>query len=312
VHEAVAQIKGAERSLAQMHELLQAQKVPGLSRPERTQLLREQIDPAEKGRHPETLGGQKATKPAAGRALGDAPVEAFARPLLVAESPHHIGWTTPATAAVFAGQHLQFTVQQDLQISAGETLSTVSAGQVSLFAQQGPLKAVAAKGPLSLQAHTGELELLAGQNLTITATDERVDVLAQERIVLQAGNCRITLDRYDITIEAPGEFVVRAQEHPFLQPSAEKPFLTPLPDPSGRQPAWIALDYRDAEGATPKAGTQYAIHFEGGPVLRGVLDQSGQAHRQPVPELRVTKVIYTPPPAEPEVVWTVLELIAHG
>ncbi len=228
-HEAVAQIKGAERSLQSMSELLVQQKVPGLTKHEYTRQLREQIDPEEQGRHAGSVGGQSAMKPDQGREPGDKPVEAFAKPLLLAESPHHLAWTTPATAAAFAGRNLQFTAQQDLQVSAGETLSTVSGKHVSLFAQQGPLKAVAAKGPLTLHAHTGELEILADQNVTFTASDDRVDIIAQQKIVLQAGNCSITLEGGDITIKAPGEFTVKSSEHPFLGAGSGS-FKLSLPD----------------------------------------------------------------------------------
>ncbi|HDS1108760.1 TPA: DUF2345 domain-containing protein, partial [Stenotrophomonas maltophilia] len=206
----VAQLKGAERSLEQMQQTLAQQQVPGLAEYQRTKQLREQIDPKAQGRFQGEVNGQSAMKPGSdGRSPGEQPVERLGTPLLLAEAPHHIAWTTPASAVAYAGQNLQMTVQQDLHVSAGETLATVSGEHVSLFAQSGPLRVIAAQGPVSLQANDGELELLSDQALTITATDDRIDVLAQTKVVLQAGNSAITLEGDNITFSCPGEFKVK-------------------------------------------------------------------------------------------------------
>ncbi|MHC1651874.1 type VI secretion system tip protein TssI/VgrG [Stenotrophomonas maltophilia] len=226
----VAQLKGAERSLEQMQQTLAQQQVPGLAEFERTKQLREQIDPQAQGRYTGEVNGQSAMKPGSdGRSPGEQPVERLGTPLLLAEAPHHVAWTTPASAVAYAGQNLQMTVQQDLHISAGETIATVSGEHVSLFAQSGPLRVIAAQGPVSLQAHDGELELLSDQALTITATDDRIDVLAQSKVVLQAGSSAITLEGGNITFSCPGEFKVKAGEHPFMGGSSTPASLPPLP-----------------------------------------------------------------------------------
>ncbi|MFL4600191.1 DUF2345 domain-containing protein, partial [Stenotrophomonas maltophilia] len=122
----VAQLKGAERSLEQMQQTLAQQQVPGLAEFERTKQLREQIDPKAQGRYTGDVNGQSAMKPGSdGRSPGEQPVERLGTPLLVAEAPHHVAWTTAASAVAYAGQNLQMTVQQDLHVSAGETLATV-------------------------------------------------------------------------------------------------------------------------------------------------------------------------------------------
>ncbi|WP_313422615.1 type VI secretion system Vgr family protein [Stenotrophomonas rhizophila] len=229
-NEAVAQLKGAERSLEGMHDTLQQQNVPALTALKSTTQLREKIDPQVDGKYDGEVNGQSAMKPDDGRTPGSNPVERFAAALLLAESPEQIIWTTPASAVAYAGQNLQMTVQQDLHISAGETVSTVSGEHTALFAQDGPIKVIAANGPVSLQAHTGELELLADQAITITATDDRIDVLAQQKVVLQAGNSAITLEGGDITFSCPGTFTVKAGQHPFLGGASDAAAVPALPD----------------------------------------------------------------------------------
>ncbi|MEN5206957.1 type VI secretion system Vgr family protein [Stenotrophomonas terrae] len=227
--EVVAQLKGAERSLEQMQQTLQQHQVPGLTAWQSTGLLRELADPRADGRFEAEVNGQSQFKPSDGRNTGDEPVERFAKPMLLAEAPNHIAWTTPASAIGYAGQNLQITVQQDLHASSGQTIATVSGGRVSLFAQSGPLRLIAANGPASLQAHDGELELLSEQALTITATDARIDVLAQSKVALQAGNSAITLEGGNITFSCLGEFKVRAGDHPFLGGSNSPAAMPALP-----------------------------------------------------------------------------------
>ncbi|WMJ71446.1 type VI secretion system Vgr family protein [Stenotrophomonas sp. 24(2023)] len=275
----VAQLKGAERSLEQMQQTLGQQQVPGLAEFQRTRQLREQIDPQAQGRYSGQVNGQSAMKPGSdGRSAGDQPVERLGTPLLLAEAPHHIAWTTPASAVAYAGQNLQMTVQQDLHVSAGETLATVSGEQVSLFTQSGPLRVIAANGPVSLQAHDGELELLSEQALTITATDERIDVLAQSKVVLQAGSSAITLDGGNITFSCPGEFKVKAGEHPFMPGASEPAGIVPLPRLLSPRMVYRGklhvVDSRDR--VLPD--TYYRIVTEDGDVLaHGITDDRGRS-----------------------------------
>src|SRR5690606_24662474 len=51
--------------------------------------------------------------------------------------------------------------------------------------------------------------------VTVTATDERIDVLAKEKVVLQAGQTEIVLEGGDITFKCPGTFTVKAGQVPF-------------------------------------------------------------------------------------------------
>ncbi|WP_331716780.1 type VI secretion system Vgr family protein [Stenotrophomonas sp. MMGLT7] len=214
--EAVAQLKGAERTVQALADTLVQQQVPTLQTGENLTALRESIDPEADGKYGGSVNGQSAFKPGAGREPGDAPVEALAQPRLLAESPDRIALASANSGVAYAGGALHWTVQDDTHLAAGQTLSAVAGQHASLFAQAGPIKAIAAAGPVSVQAHAGELELLADQDVTVTATDDRVEVLAQQKIVLQAGQSAITLEGGDITFACPGEFTVKASRQPFL------------------------------------------------------------------------------------------------
>ncbi len=230
VAEAVAQLKGAQRTAQALDDAVASAQVAPLSANERQTEMLAHVDPEQDGRYNGAVNGQSATKPSGGGRDDDAhgragpagagsaaavPVERLATPLLFIESPDAIALATPKSALAHAGGNLHLTSQQDTQMSAGQTVAGVAGGQVALFAQRGPIKAIAADGPVSLQAHTGKLEVLADQSVTITASDERIDVLAKEKIILQAGQTRITLEGGDITFACPGEFRVKAGQVPF-------------------------------------------------------------------------------------------------
>ncbi|RBC29696.1 type VI secretion system Vgr family protein, partial [Xanthomonas oryzae] len=280
VAEAVAQLHGAQRTAQALHATLTQQQVPGLDAHPSVTQLREAIDPQAQGKYTAAVGGQAATKPADGGRDGQAPVERFAQARLLGESPDHIAWTTPASAVAYAGQALQLTVQQDAQLSAGQTLSAVSGQHTALFAQRGPIKLIAAAGPVSLQAHTGALELLADQAVTVTATDTRIDVLAQHKIVLQAGQTRITLEGGDITFACPGQFTVKASTHPFLGGEMNVAPLSALPgslisDFGYDEQFRLVAD----DGETPLSRCRYRITGNNGDAWEGIADEDGLTER---------------------------------
>lgn len=225
--EAVSQIKGAQRTAEALHDALQSQQVPVFEAHSSIEALHRSLDPEADGRYNGSIGGQSSMKPGSdGRSAGDRPVERFAEPRVLAESPDHIAWATPHSGITYAGRNMQLTAQGDLHGTAGKTVSAVAGEHAAVFAQSGPVKVIAANGPVSLQAHTGELEVLADQAVMVTATDTRIDVLAQQKIMLQAGQSRIVLEGGDVRFECPGSFTVKAAEHPFLGGAASDHRLT--------------------------------------------------------------------------------------
>ncbi|MDR2961429.1 MAG: DUF2345 domain-containing protein, partial [Stenotrophomonas sp.] len=101
---------------------------------------------------------------------------------------------------------------------------------------------------------------------------------AQTKVVLQAGNSAITLEGDNITFSCPGEFKVKAGEHPFMAGEFKPAGIVALP----RQLA-PRLKYRgklrvvDAQQRA-RPGTYYKIVTAAGEVLaQGVTDDSGRS-----------------------------------
>ena len=247
--EAVSQLKGAERTAQALSDAAAGSQVAELRANAQQTKLTAALDAQQDGKYSGSVNGQSATKPAGANRDGGDPVEKFAIPLLLAESPDAIALATANSALAYAGGNTHLTSQQDAHLAAGHTFAGVSGDHLALFAQHGPIQAIAANGPLSLQAHAGPLELLADTSVTVTATEARIDVLAKSKIVLQAGQTRITLEGGDITFACPGNFTVKAGEVPFKSGANGAAALDELP--GTRLPRGAHADLGGDDSASP-------------------------------------------------------------
>ncbi|WP_175865300.1 type VI secretion system Vgr family protein [Burkholderia cepacia] len=229
VAERVAQLKDAEKTAQELDRAATGALAVGLSANAALTDFLKAIDPAQDGKYAGTVGGQSATKPSGTQRDGGDPVERFATPAVLMESPENIVVTTPDSAVSYAAQHVHVTSQGDAHVGAGATVAAATGDAASLYSVAGGLKAIAGEGPVSVEAHASTMEILADQTVRVTSTDERVDVLAQDAIVLQQGPNRITLKGGDIIVETPGQFAVKSGGHPFPGPRATSVKLPALP-----------------------------------------------------------------------------------
>ncbi|HEY4317380.1 MAG TPA: type VI secretion system Vgr family protein [Herbaspirillum sp.] len=271
------------------------------------------IDPQDKGKHPASVNGQPAQKASAGSRDPDAsqPVERFAQPIVLMESPSTINWASAASTLLFAGEHLQWTSKSDMHWTAGDTIAGVSANGTSLYAHNGGILAVAANGPVSLQAHTDLLEILADQAVTVKSANDGIEIKANQKIVLQAGQSSVTLEGGNITFACPGTFSVKGAVHTFAGGASAAAALPPLPDAAAEMKNYIAINYRDPYGE-PMADVGYKIKFAGGAEIAGKLDKSGSARHENVPE-KPTVTEYEERKPDPEQPWNPLsEMVAKA
>jgi type VI secretion system secreted protein VgrG len=238
--------------------------------------LLSQIDPAQNGKHDGAVGGHTAQKATAGTRDLDAaqPVEKFAQPVMLLDGAASINWATPASTVMFAGGQLQWTVQADVQWTAGHTISAVAANAVGLFTHNGGIQAIAGNGPVSLQAHTDQLEILADKEITVVSVNDVIEIKASQKIVLQAGQSSVTLEGGDITFACPGNFTVKGGQHVFDGGTHAEASFIPLPS------SVAALYHRkvqlkdDATGV-PLGDVPYFLRLNSGAVFHGTSDKDG-------------------------------------
>ncbi|MGA3891771.1 type VI secretion system Vgr family protein [Ralstonia nicotianae] len=286
MHEARDQLTAAQRTAQRLSDAAASQQALPLSANAAFDPLTQALDPAQDGHYPSSVNGQDAVQP------NRAPVDKFAQPLLVTESPASIALASQATTTVYAGRHLHGTAQGDWHLAAGNVVAAAAARGVSLFAQRNGLRAIAEGGPVSIQAHTDALAVLADQAVTVISSTESIEILAQRNIVLRGGDSVIRMEGSAITFETI-KLSVKGAGHPLIGPGGQPAELPALPTGATDLKHWIEINHRDMEGE-PFAGQKYKIHFENGQVISGKLDAMGHARHENVPP-RATRVEYEMP-----------------
>ncbi len=239
----------------------------------------EKFDPKAKGKHQGPVNGQEPVKAKAGKRELDTeqPVEKFSAPVVLMEAPSNINWATPASTAILAGEHLQWTTQSDLHMTAAHTVSSVVANAANLFTHAGGIQAIAGNGPVSLQAHTDQLEILADKAVTIISVNDSIEIKAKAKIVLQAGQSSITLEGGNITFACPGNFTVKGGTHSFDSGGKKSPAMPKLPD-SRLQLFDEAFIIKDEVTKLPIPNLPYRIVREDGSFEPGITDELGRTH----------------------------------
>ena len=215
--EALALLKGGNdlgKRLGDAAKAATAQPLASFESGQSVEKLLEQIDPKKLGKHQGSVNGQEAKK-ANGRTLSD-PVEAFASPVIVLDTPSTAAFATEAGIASFAGQDTSLAVQGDAHQAAAHTWASVSGKTTSWYVHEGGVKAFAANGAVSLRAHTDALQILADKDVTVISVNDEIRISAQTKIEIIAGQSSITLEGSNIEFKTPGAFTVKGSGHAFL------------------------------------------------------------------------------------------------
>jgi type VI secretion system secreted protein VgrG len=225
--EAVAQLKGAQQLGQALGDAASAQGAMKLAshtadKKEALQGLIESIDPQHEGKH-------ASEKKANGRESGE-PVESFAKPYIVIDTPSSAITASPATLASFSGQDTSLTAQGDVHAAAAHTFSLVSGQTTSLYTHQGELQTIAANGNLSVRAHTDQLEILADKDITVISVNDEITITASTRIEMIGGDSKVVLDGSNIDFVTPGTFVVKAASHDWAGGGSGSGSLPSLPN----------------------------------------------------------------------------------
>lgn len=298
IAEAVAQLKAAEQIAKALSEAAATQTALPLKANQAQRDLIAAVDPAKQGKFTASVAGQPARKAKPGsRELGE-PTERFAEPCIIGEAPADIGFTSPASTLLFAGEHLHATVQQDLHIASAHTFATTVGEGASWFSHGGGIKSVAQAGVHSIQANTDEMEILADQSLTVTSSNDEIHILAKDKIVLQAGQSSVTLEGGNITFACPGKFSVKGSGHAFMGPGKGAAPLDKLPD-SRVKLFDEQIRAMHSETGQPIAEMPYKIVTGDGEVFYGFTDHDGKTMRVGSAEPTTIKVYWgEKPPIE--------------
>ena len=286
--EALAQLKAAQatgRTLGNAARTAGARALASFDEGKSAGKLIDLFDPAKESKHAGIVGGQPARK-AQGREPGSEPVEAFAAPALVLDTPGTAMFATEAGTALFAGGDMSFVAQTDIHQTASHTWSSVSGKTTSWYTNQGGIKVYAANGPVSLRAHTDELQIWADQEVTVISANDEITISAQTKIELIAGQSSVTLEGSDIEFKTPGAFTAKGATKAFLggggtgtrMPSLPGGVVSPATMPDLE---WFDEQFRlvGDDGESPLAHRAYRIFADNGESWSGVADADGLTER---------------------------------
>ncbi len=294
--EALALLKGGTdlgKRLGDAAKAATAQPLGSFEAGKSVEKLLEQIDPKKSGKHDGSVNGQEAKKANGkgdARALTD-PVEAFASPLIVLDTPSTAAFATEAGIAAFAGQDASLTAQGDTHQTAAHTWASVSGKTTSWYVHEGGIKAYAANGAVTLRAHTDELQILADKDVTVISVNDEIRISASTKIELVAGQSSILLDGQNIDFITPGPFTVKSSAHAFLGGESGAASIAWLP--AGEvETTTLELEHRYHDGQA-LAGADYEATLADGSKRSGKLDGSGKATIANVP-IGVARVVFGP------------------
>jgi type VI secretion system secreted protein VgrG len=179
-------------------------------------------------------------------------------------------------------------------------VASVSANATGLFTHAGGIQAIAANGPVSLQAHTDQLEILADKAITVVSVNDVIEIKANQKIVLQAGQSSVTLEGGNITFACPGNFTVKGGQHVFEAGSSQAislpalpselksiPIMAEIPQPG---PHSLRFAFAGADNVIKDhsmVSKKYRITDDLGEILAsGSLDDQGRLPRLEFPEAK--------------------------
>jgi type VI secretion system secreted protein VgrG len=113
--------------------------------------------------------------------------------------------------------------------------------------------------------------------VTVISVNDSIEIKARDKIVLQAGQCAVTLDGQNITFACPGKFSVKGGQHLFDSGVFREASLTSLPDSRPRlfDEAFVL---KDEETGLALPNYQYRIVRADGSIEPGITDEDGRTH----------------------------------
>ncbi|QGZ66081.1 type VI secretion system Vgr family protein [Paraburkholderia acidisoli] len=161
---------------------------------------------------------------------GTGSANAFTEAVMLMASPAGIALSTEQSAHIAADEQINLASGQSTYIAAGKSLIASVAQKASLFAQNAGMKLFAGKGKVEIQAQSDSVEITAQKTLKAVSATERVEVAADQAILLTAGGAYIRIAGGNIDIHAPGTVDIKGAQHNFAGPASQPYPLPKLPE----------------------------------------------------------------------------------
>ncbi|WP_186015929.1 type VI secretion system Vgr family protein [Burkholderia gladioli] len=220
-----------------------------------------------------SVPGAQAGGRTAGGGTGNANV--FKSPVMLVASPSGIALSTQESVHVSSDEQTNLISGQSTFIASGKSLVASVAEKISLFVQNAGMKLFAAKGKVEIQAHSDDIELSAQKTVKVLSATEKIEVAAQQEILLTSGGAYIRIKDGNIEIHAPGKIDVKGASHAFTGPTQLHTNLGAFKPTAG--PYDEALQFKDELGK-PLPNLDHLLQMRGD-LMKTVASDQGSISR---------------------------------
>jgi type VI secretion system secreted protein VgrG len=199
-----------------------------------------------------------------------------------------------------ANDHVNVASGQSVHVAAGKSLIGSIGQKLSLFVQNAGMKLFAGKGKVEIQAQSDNVEVTAQKAVKVVSATDRIEIAADQGILLTSGGAYILVKDGNVDIHAPGKIDVRGASHSFSGPTSTNFVMPHLPQ-GVAAPTDLEFRLVDPYGR-PSPGVEYKVTLSNGSEKHGVLDADGYAKVSGVPAGTNARVHYladrSPPRSE--------------
>ncbi|WUR14616.1 type VI secretion system Vgr family protein [[Empedobacter] haloabium] len=214
----------------------------------------------------------------------------FKEPALLAGSQAGIGLVSTKGTHVHAGAEVTVSSGQDTNIAAGKSLLASVAEKISMFAHNAGIKLFSAKGKVEVQAQGNDLDLIAEKVVRLLSTTARVEIHAQEEVLISAGGSFVKINGSGITSGTSGTWTSHAAKHSMPGPATQQSVMPHIAKPELEK---TDLEFRHlTDWGEPLAGAAYKAILSDGSIRKGILDAAGIARISGVPPGVGAKIEY--------------------
>ncbi|KVK85086.1 Rhs element Vgr protein [Burkholderia ubonensis] len=263
-------VKEAQQQLVNAESLVEA--LSGVSEQHQAESLKDAHDTlrAFTDATQDSVPGSASGGRTAGGGAGNA--NAFKEPVMLFGSPSGIGMSTQQSVHVAANDHVNIASGRSVHVAAGKSLLASIGQKLSLFVQNAGIKLFAGKGKVEIQAQSDSIEVTAQKTVKVLSATDKIEIAADQGILLTSGGGYIRIAGGNIEIHAPGKVDVKGASHAFSGPAS---MGYPLPSPRPDQPGQLELLHKYVNGEAVKGGLFTVRDVNGAVLKKGALDGNG-------------------------------------
>lgn len=209
----------------------------------------------------------------------------FKQALMLLASPDGIALTTPQDIYSHADQNITQASGQSHNITATDNFNLQVGKKLSLFAAEQGAKLFAGKGKVEIQAQGDGLDAIARKKLSITSTEDSIQISAAKEITINVQGSQIKIDGSGITVTTPKVLKLKAGQIQTLGGGSVNINMPQIPRVEMPK---SELEFRRvyADGS-PMPNIAFTAHMPDGTTQKGTTDADGLARFDGVPDGRV-------------------------